>query len=211
MQRAKAMGGKEAVHFSRHGGNYKTLDSGKFAIAPFDAVGTHVGTPKAAAERFENTVGYKINNPDYAFDELKGANYPVVILDQKPLTNQNAENWSEEELNNFLREAGGHNLSELNNLRKDYRDMNAALREKLFEQERYTSIPYVNEVEGKGDVSYIVPPDNIRSRFAAFDPWRRDAATAAAFGVAAPDLLAKEQEKPEDRLTIEQFLKKQGH
>ena len=207
MQRAKAMGGKEAVHFSRHGGNYKTLDSGKFAIAPFDAVGTHVGTPKAAAERFENTVGYKINNPDYAFDELKGANYPVVILNQKPLTNQNAKNWSEEELNNFLREVGGHNLSELNNLRKDYRDMNAALRKKLFEQEGYTSIPYVNEVEGKGDVSYIVPPDNIRSRFAAFDPWRRDAATAIAFGVAAPDLLAKEQE-PEKELTIEEFLKR---
>jgi hypothetical protein len=54
-------------------------------------------------------------------------------------------------------------------------------------------------------------PDNVRSRFAAFDPWRRDAATAAAFGVAAPDLLAKEQEKPEDRLTIEEFLKTKGY
>lgn len=35
-------------------------------------------------------------------------------------------------------------------------------------------------------------PDNIRSRFAAFDPWRKTAATAATFGVAAPDLLAQE-------------------
>ena len=40
----------------------------------------------------------------------------------------------------------------------------------------------------------ILNPDNVRSRFAAFDPWRRDAATAAAMGVAAPDLLAKEPE-----------------
>jgi hypothetical protein len=38
-------------------------------------------------------------------------------------------------------------------------------------------------------------PDNIRSRSAAFDPWRINAATAAAMGVAAPDLLAKEPKK----------------
>ena len=35
-------------------------------------------------------------------------------------------------------------------------------------------------------------PDNVRSRFAAFDPWRKSAAIAAAMGVAAPDLLAEE-------------------
>ena len=35
-------------------------------------------------------------------------------------------------------------------------------------------------------------PDNFRSRFAAFDPWRRNSALAAALGVAAPDLLAQE-------------------
>ena len=35
-------------------------------------------------------------------------------------------------------------------------------------------------------------PDNVRSRFAAFDPWRKTAAIAASMGVAAPDLLAKE-------------------
>jgi hypothetical protein len=37
-----------------------------------------------------------------------------------------------------------------------------------------------------------VNPDNFRSRFAAFDPFRRNAAVAAAMGVAAPDLLAQE-------------------
>ena len=35
-------------------------------------------------------------------------------------------------------------------------------------------------------------PDNIRSRFAAFDPWRKTAAVAATMGVAAPNLLAEE-------------------
>jgi hypothetical protein len=38
-------------------------------------------------------------------------------------------------------------------------------------------------------------PDNVRSRFAAFDPFRKSAAIASAMGVAAPDLLAKEKEK----------------
>jgi hypothetical protein len=39
------------------------------------------------------------------------------------------------------------------------------------------------------------PAENVRSRFAAFDPFRRNAAIASAMGVAAPDLLAEEQEK----------------
>jgi hypothetical protein len=38
----------------------------------------------------------------------------------------------------------------------------------------------------------VFDPENLRSRFAAFDPYRKSAATAAAFGVAAPDLLAAE-------------------
>lgn len=43
------------------------------------------------------------------------------------------------------------------------------------------------------DIYAITNPDNIRSRFAAFDPFRRNAAIAAAMGVAAPNLLAAEQ------------------
>jgi hypothetical protein len=46
---------------------------------------------------------------------------------------------------------------------------------------------------GAGVSHVILNPDNIRSRFAAFDPFRRNAALAAALGVAAPDLLAEEK------------------
>ena len=46
-----------------------------------------------------------------------------------------------------------------------------------------------------GQERLVFDPENIRSRFAAFDPFRKDAATAAAMGVAAPDLLAEEQRK----------------
>ena len=38
-------------------------------------------------------------------------------------------------------------------------------------------------------------PENIRSRFAAFDPFRRSAAIAATMGAAAPDLLAAQQDE----------------
>ena len=45
------------------------------------------------------------------------------------------------------------------------------------------------------DVGVMFSPEQIRSRFAAYDPLRRNAAIAAAMGVAAPDLLAKEKKK----------------
>ena len=41
------------------------------------------------------------------------------------------------------------------------------------------------------DVGVVFNPDQIRSRFAAFDPFRKDVATATAMGVALPDLLAQ--------------------
>jgi hypothetical protein len=55
----------------------------------------------------------------------------------------------------------------------------------------------VFQVKPNGEIGDIVSftPENIRSRFAAFDPFRRTAATAAAMGVASPDLLAQELRK----------------
>ena len=167
---APGMFPEDAVHFSRAGGDYTTLDSGKYAIAPFDAVGTHVGTPQAAMERFQNTVGYKVNDPNYINDELKGTSYPVRISNSNPLMNQNGMPFGEEDLNTLLRQAGGHNSPDISG---GDRELNAKLRKKLFEDQGYTNIPYFNEVEGRGSVSQIVPPSNIRSRFAAFDPMRR--------------------------------------
>jgi hypothetical protein len=40
----------------------------------------------------------------------------------------------------------------------------------------------------------VFDPANIRSRFAAYDPFRKDVATATAIGVALPDLLAAEKQ-----------------
>jgi hypothetical protein len=200
MDRARVMGGKDMVHFSRAGGDYTTLDSGQYAIAPFDAVGTHVGTPQAAMDRFRNTTA--------TTDQIKGTTYPVTILGDRPMMNQNGMPFGEDDLNAFLRQQGGHNWSDIQGGKMSYQDMNAGLRKKLFEDQGYTSIPYYNEVEGKGSVSYIVPPENIRSRFAAFDPFRKTAATAAAMGVAAPDLLAAPLSVADQIDNINEVLKK---
>ena len=55
-------------------------------------------------------------------------------------------------------------------------------------------LKYINDVEDKGSVSYISPPENIRSRFAAFDPLRKDSASILANvlgGTALGDLALK--------------------
>jgi len=68
--------------------------------------------------------------------------------------------------------------------------------EKIVKDRGYDSIAYKNNIEGEGSMSRMFfDPDRIRSRFAVFDPWRKDAATAAALGLAAPDLLAAEPEE----------------
>lgn len=168
--RAAAMGfDMPAAHFSRHGADVQSLDSGKFAIAPFDAVGTHVGPEMQALDRFKNTVGFKVGNPDYANDVIKASTYPVQVRRGSEMLTPDGKPYSETSLSMmFSKDADYGNL----------RESNAALRNKIFGQK--DSIPYVNDVESPGQISYILPPKNIRSRFAAFDPMRRD----------SPDLLA---------------------
>ena len=160
--RAKAMGfDAPNVHFSRHGIDTNVLDSGAYAVAPFDAVGTHVGNSEAALDRFRNTVG--------TTEQFKGTTYPVLIKKGKEFTDSGVV-WNEDKLSSKLRAIGGHDWSDVNGGRQTYQQMNAKLRDKLFGE--FDSIPYINDVESKGAISHIVPPWNIRSRFAAFDPAR---------------------------------------
>ncbi len=169
MQRAQEMGfDTPAVHWSRHGVDVNELDSGKFAIAPFDAVGTHVGTPEAAMKRFEGWA-----SPERG----AGVTYPVVIKSKKPYLDPSGKPWNEQQLTEHLREIGGYDSA-----RASYKELNSKLRDKIFAE--YDSIPYINDVEDAGSISYIAPPQNIRSRFAAFDPSKKDSANLLA-GLAA--------------------------
>ena len=186
MQRAGEMGfDTPAVHWSRHGVDVSELDSGKFAIAPFDAIGTHTGTPEAAMKRFEGW-----SSPERG----AGVTYPVLIKNQKPYLDPEGKPWNEQKLTEHLREIGGYDSE-----RADYKTLNAKLREKIFSE--YDSIPYINDVEDAGSISYITPPQNIRSRWAAFDPKNKDSAnllagtTAAAVGLGAYKRHSDEQRR----------------
>jgi hypothetical protein len=70
-------------------------------------------------------------------------------------------------------------------------------------------IPELDTIHDKNAGIWVTNnPNNIRSRFAAFDPWRRNAAIAATMGVAAPDLLANPLDDKNNRLI--EILKRNG-
>lgn len=84
----------------------------------------------------------------------------------------------------------GEGLNQLNTLSNDFYPVNP----EMFNNEvsKLTGVKGISADAGGGKFYMPWNADDIRSQFAAFDPWRKTAATAAAFGVAAPDLLAKE-------------------
>ena len=70
----------------------------------------------------------------------------------------------------------------------DYRDFHGA-----FFMDSPSTGAILKNTTDEGTIFVPKSGEQVRSRFAAFDPWRRNKALAAALGVAAPDLLAKEK------------------
>lgn len=68
---------------------------------------------------------------------------------------------------------------------------NALVGELIGNRKSILKIPDAVSDFGVGESYVTQNPANIRSRFAAFDPFRKDVATATAMGVALPDLLAQ--------------------
>jgi hypothetical protein len=109
----------------------------------------------------------------------------------------------------------------VNELEKDIAEGNnsyvwTSIPDKVTEQLKKLNYTGIIDTGGKGGGmneghQVVIPfnPDDVRSRFAAFDPWRRSAAVAAAMGVAAPDLMADEKQKPVKK-NIVPPVKKQG-
>ena len=58
----------------------------------------------------------------------------------------------------------------------------------------------------KSTVTSFQNPDLLRSRFAAFDPFRKDVATATAMGVALPDLLASPVDQQRQQPSIQDLI-----
>ena len=72
---------------------------------------------------------------------------------------------------------------------------------------RYSKNEITGDMGGKVWEALTLP-QNVRSRFAAFDPFRKTAATAAAMGVAAPDLMAASLSVADQIDNINEVLKK---
>jgi len=115
-------------------------------------------------------------------EELESANYA------NPLKGQNIMPLRLNAQNSSVMDAGGNSFVGAEN------DINRFLKQSKFNGKDVAEIKNLDDAVGRVDLPAnhyaIFNPDNIRSRFAAFDPWRRNAAIAASMGVAAPDLLA---------------------
>ncbi len=168
MARAREMGfdvDNPVYHSSRHGADIKAFNSGDNSVAPFDAIGVHAGTADAARERVD---GF---NRGRHPDDKAGSTYNLLANKQRLMLGDDGDVMTEEEISEML-----NNMMFDKGLRlSDSKDF---LRESIWS--RYDAIPYINSVEDKGSVSYIFPPQNLRSINAAFDPAKKDSANLLA-------------------------------
>jgi len=173
MDRASAMGNNtEAWHYSRGNENITDIRDGNLNLSILDSLGMHSGAIDAATDRASNT---RSINPNTGMrDEALGAFYPLKINTERQMLNQTGNPYTESELSAIL---------DLR-LRKEFNGepwenkAKGLLRDAIWGE--YDSIPYINEVEGKGSISYITPKGKVRSANAAFDPMRRESANLLA-------------------------------
>ena len=163
MARADEQGyNKDVFHYSRGGEDIEEIREGDLNLSLFDALGIHTGSKEAATKRAAST---RSRNPDTGrLIDPSGPTYPLKIKHQKPLLNKDGKPYTESELHSVFAKMAED---------KDYgnvwdSDVKQKLRSDLWND--YDVIPYINEVEDAGKISYISPPAAVRSKFATFDP-----------------------------------------
>jgi hypothetical protein len=171
---------KDVYHFSKTGADIKEFVPGMQDLSPF-GIGTHVGTKEAALDRFLKTT-------------QTGATYPLKIKTERQFLNKEGNPFPEEqlsiELRRLIQKIGDDKGIDIQKL--PYKEQNKMLSDYMWK--KYDAIPYVNDVEAPGSISYIVPSENIRSRFAKFDPNKVGSKDILA-GVLPLGLLAEDDKK----------------
>lgn len=169
-ERAAAMGFKgEGYHYSQAEDGVTHLDplnhplGMKAAIedyggVPADFIGTHVGSKQAALERALAFNGEEAGDP-------VGATYPLLFKNNAPYKPSGFP-MTDGQFSAIPEEVYG--LSRYDPLPKT---KILKMRGDLFKNN--SNIPYYNEYEHYGSMSHVLPPENIRSKFAAFDPAKR--------------------------------------
>lgn len=184
-ERASAMGFKgEGYHYSRAEDEVRELDPlnhplgvktaiNEYGNVPSDFLATHVGTKDAALDRFSGLNEYLDDG------DVVGATYPVLFKNNSPY-----------KPSGFLMTDGEFSMipESMFGMKSDSipsKSKILKMRNELFANN--SNIPYHNEYEHYGSLSHAVPPENIRSRFAAFDPAKRGSSDL--LGYADPRLL----------------------
>lgn len=184
-ERASAMGfNGEGYHYSRAENEVGELDPlnhplgvrkaiDEYGNVPSDFLATHVGTKDAALDRFS---GFN----DYLDDGgVVGATYPVLFKNNAPYKPSGFP-MTDGEFSTIPESMFGLKSGSIPSKNKILK-----MRNELFANN--SDIPYHNEYEHYGSLSHAVPPENTRSRFAAFDPAKRGSSDL--LGYADPRLL----------------------
>jgi hypothetical protein len=171
---------KDVYHFSKTGADIKEFVPGMQDLSPF-GIGTHVGTKEAAYDRFLKTTN-------------TGVTYPLKIKTERQFLNKEGKPFEEErlssELYKLIEKIGDEKGVDVYKL--PYQERNKMLADYMWK--KYDAIPYINDVEAPGSISYIVPSQNIRSKFAKFDPTKAESKDILA-GVLPLGLLAEDDKK----------------
>ena len=178
--RAKEQGFSEDMyHYTASNKINKDVFNPDISKGNWNRMGIHVGSTKAARDRFTGTQNIDKYEDGKALTQLSSGKYveanpegmtlPLKVRTNKPLMfgdEVESEFSIELKLQKMAEERGLDPLNYAQDLRKQLAD------------EGYTHIPYVNEVEGgEGSVSYIMltdrskkSPSVMRSKFAKFNP-----------------------------------------
>lgn len=166
-ERAAAMGfNGEGYHYSRARNEIGELDPLKNAkgidraiaednVSPYDFLGSHVGTKEAARDRI-------------FYNRNVGATYPVKFKNDNPLLAHDDGVMDEWSMVNKMEEMAPGLAGRYEGISPEEV---LTYRNRIFNNN--SNIPYHNDWEDFGSISHVVPPENIRSRFAAFDPAKR--------------------------------------
>jgi hypothetical protein len=134
-----------------------------------DLPGVHLGTLQAAEDRAKKYFGVKDWAKQKSFsvgDSERPSIMPLKVKLERPFLNQNGQPFTESQIRSKVKKFGKDN-----NLKGIY-DPQIQFA-KMLREKGYDHVPYINSVEDPGSVSVLhLKGENIRSRFAEFDPNR---------------------------------------
>lgn len=196
MERAKAMGfdvDNIQFHSSRNirgkDNNINEFENRIDKTSLFNGLGVHTGSKEAAIHRAEQTRTYDPITGKLRPDE--SVYYPLIIKKGNyPTDNGNILN--EYQAENLLDKIG-KNIKSNKSIDRTTTEGKIAIQNEYFN--KYDLLPYINDVEDKGNISNISQPKNIRSKFAAFDPMKKNSSNILASGLLASFLLNEMDKK----------------